>query len=196
MNKNTAFSLIELMVVIAVVAILATIAVPAYKTYLTKTKMTMANNFVLSQVDAAIRYYNDHGEFPDEVAQIGLPAGPDANATAMPTGASSYLMGNVGWLRFDNGSFFGTCPRGAIQAFLSNYGEGDAFSNPNDLNASIVQLEHRYIDIDGIILKKCFYLYQKDAEYKSGNFISGCVNLHDDDVALLNEINTLANSCS
>lgn len=164
------------MVVVAIIAILATVATPAYKLYVTKTKLNMANNFVQSQVDASIRYYNDNGVFGN-IAQIGLPTDGDPDQTPAPTGGNGYLQGNVAQMTMNAST--STCNSGSASAYVSNFGEGDASA---DSTADLVVLQHVYFDIDDIIVKRCQYTYYKgglSGTSLSGSFVSECVNTVD-----------------
>lgn len=70
--KNSAFSLIELMVVIAIVALLSAVAVPAYKGYVHDAKMAEIFNYVeLAKQEAFVRF-NNTGAFSTEPAVAAL----------------------------------------------------------------------------------------------------------------------------
>ncbi|WP_068994455.1 type IV pilin protein [Kangiella sediminilitoris] len=56
MKKNSAFTLIEVMIVVAVVAILAAIAIPSYNHFVKKAKRNDAMQALLAASEAAERY--------------------------------------------------------------------------------------------------------------------------------------------
>jgi prepilin-type N-terminal cleavage/methylation domain-containing protein len=64
MSKNTtAFTLVELMVVIIIIGILAAIAVPSYKTYIVHTKIAEAYSLLENLGKIEITYFSNNGEF-------------------------------------------------------------------------------------------------------------------------------------
>lgn len=71
-NKNNAFSLIELMVVIAIVGILAAVAVPAYKNYTLKAEVSRAFSILEGAKQRALDNYARTG-FLDGIAADNLP---------------------------------------------------------------------------------------------------------------------------
>ena len=74
-KKNTAFTLIELIVVIIIIGILASVAVPAYNSYVQKTK-EKNNTQILSSLRQMLEsYYMENGSYPaytshDSIRQI------------------------------------------------------------------------------------------------------------------------------
>lgn len=64
LNRVSAFSLIELMVVVAIISILAAVAVPSYKDYITRTKLTSGLMILDSLKTMATEYYSINGVFP------------------------------------------------------------------------------------------------------------------------------------
>lgn len=71
--KDSAFSLIELLVVIAIVAVLASIAVPAYKSYSIKAKIGAGLKLLEALKQESLKYYARNGAFPVNMTQIGQP---------------------------------------------------------------------------------------------------------------------------
>lgn len=57
MNKNTGFTLIELMITVAIVAILATIALPAYNEHVLKTRRSVASSCLLEHAQSMERVF-------------------------------------------------------------------------------------------------------------------------------------------
>ncbi len=62
-KRTTAFTLIELMVVIIIIGILAAIAVPSYKTYIVHTKIAEAYSLLENLGKTEITYFSNNGEF-------------------------------------------------------------------------------------------------------------------------------------
>ncbi len=59
MQRQSGFTLIELMVTVAVVAILASIALPSYTSYITRSKLTEATSSLLSMRVKMEQFYQD-----------------------------------------------------------------------------------------------------------------------------------------
>lgn len=78
MGFRYSFSLIELMVVIAIVALLSAFGAPAYKTYVIKTKVSVAFNSVVDIADRIIIYWDSHDvstQYLSAISQaLNLPA--------------------------------------------------------------------------------------------------------------------------
>ena len=69
MNKQTGFTLVELMIVVAIIAILAAIALPSYQSYVERTKLAAAKNH-LADIVAQMRQFKTKNS-PD-YSQFGL----------------------------------------------------------------------------------------------------------------------------
>ena len=64
MNKNSGFSLVELMIVIVIIGVLAAVAVPIYSNNVMKAKMSEADAS-LGSIRTQLRlYYGENGEYP------------------------------------------------------------------------------------------------------------------------------------
>lgn len=64
MKHKTAFSLIELMVVIAIIGVLAAVAVPSYRTYVSKSKVASGFTQIEEYTKRLITYFGVEGELP------------------------------------------------------------------------------------------------------------------------------------
>jgi|SaaInl7_200m_RNA_FD_contig_41_239499_length_472_multi_5_in_0_out_0_1 type II secretion system protein G len=64
MQKNSGFSLVELMIVIVIIGVLAAVAVPIYSNNVMKAKMSEADAS-LGSIRTQLRvYYGENGEYP------------------------------------------------------------------------------------------------------------------------------------
>jgi prepilin-type N-terminal cleavage/methylation domain-containing protein len=101
--KSSAFSLIELMVVIAIVAVLASVAVSSYKSYIISSKIGEFTPLLNKIGDDMIDYVQQHGVFPN-AAQLGyIGTGTPANAWVQNSEAISpnIASGQVRIVDFD-----------------------------------------------------------------------------------------------
>lgn len=180
MHKIKAFSLIELMVVIAIVSILSVVALPAYRTYVIKTNLALANNFVQGQINDSIRYYNENGVFAN-VQQLGLPFASGDNESTPDYETEGYFHGSILQMEMKstaqaNGA---TCAAGNANVIVSNFGQGDVLTDGG--NADTVTMDYVFVDQKGVVIKTCQYTYFQAGSPApvSGNYISGCVNVID-----------------
>ncbi len=204
-----AFSLIELMVVIAIVAVLSAVSVPAYKDYIEKARLSKSMYFINAQVDKASVYYHTNSEFAS-FRQIGLPT----------IVGNDFATENDYSVRVDPSVFVGaltmnvsyppaTCP---YMNLLSNVSTGDiagldnneisnlTFGEMEDLNVKLMNSISYVIDLDGVLVKRCYYQYTPILSSGfgtpiSGDYISNCTNLADFPDAT-SELTTLVNSCN
>lgn len=92
-NRNSGFTLIELMVVVAVVAIIATVAIPAYKDYAIRGKLPQAtSNLSILRLQME-QYYQDNHTYVGACASgtiAPLPATDDFQYSCPTLTASTY----------------------------------------------------------------------------------------------------------
>ncbi len=69
---KTAFSLIELLVVVAIITILAAIALPIYNQYAIRAQMSQAYSMALSFAEPVLATYQKTGYFPSNITVNGL----------------------------------------------------------------------------------------------------------------------------
>jgi general secretion pathway protein G len=79
--RETAFTLIEVLIAIAIVAVLATIAVPAYSEYLERGRIAQAKTDIVNIDQTVARFeLSNNGRVPDSLDQIGgAPRDPWGN---------------------------------------------------------------------------------------------------------------------
>ena len=94
-QKNTGFTLVELLIVITIIGILASIGLSTFTSAQTKSRDVKRKAHLKQLSDAFEAYYNDHGEYPDEADIVWNTAFTDANGTIymvqLPTDPTSNL---------------------------------------------------------------------------------------------------------
>jgi prepilin-type N-terminal cleavage/methylation domain-containing protein len=119
-NKNSAFSLIELIVTIGIIAILIAIATPIYVSYTIKSTVSSGLPILEGLKTQAGEYYTANGSFPTSLAAI--------NATSYSDGKyiSSSNVINIPYCRTGI-----TTSLGAVQVI---------FSSPTAINGKILAM--------------------------------------------------------
>lgn len=75
-DRNTGFTLIELMIVVAIISIIAMVAYPAYTDYVIKSKRSIATS-TLTQISARQEQYRqDNKQYANDLTLLGYPADP------------------------------------------------------------------------------------------------------------------------
>ena len=87
MNKQNAFTLIELMIVVAIVGILAAIAYPSYQDSVRKSRREDAKGVLLGLANAMERRFTETNSYCD--AAVGGTAVTNCGTTAGDTGTPS-----------------------------------------------------------------------------------------------------------
>jgi type IV pilus assembly protein PilA len=79
MNKQTGFTLVELMAVVAIVSTLATVALTAYQDYVVRSKVSEGMAFLAEAKTSVSEYYYTTKTLPTSNNQAGLPTIEDYN---------------------------------------------------------------------------------------------------------------------
>ncbi len=72
-QKQSGFTLIELMVAVAIVAILAAVALPAYQSYLRKSYRAEAQAYLMAVSVRQQQFLIDTGAYSNSLTTIGVP---------------------------------------------------------------------------------------------------------------------------
>lgn len=87
-NKQTGFTLIELMIVVAIIGILAAVAIPSYQDYTARAQVTEAVGLTSGLKTGLSEFYSDQGIWPADLTAVGSTlAGKYVNSIAITTGA-------------------------------------------------------------------------------------------------------------
>ena len=72
MNKQSGFTLIELMIVVAIIGILAAVALPAYSDYAKRAHVAEALQVASGARMSILEYYSGNNEFPADNVTAGM----------------------------------------------------------------------------------------------------------------------------
>lgn len=85
-NRETGFTLIEVMVVVVIVGILAAIAYPSYTNIVMQTRRTDAFN-ALTDINAREeRFFTDNNSYTDDLTKLGFALTEDGKYVVPPDG--------------------------------------------------------------------------------------------------------------
>lgn len=149
--RRSAFSLIELMVVIAIVGILAAVAVPAYKKYSLSSRFSSLIPIVDSIIDKTVTFSQTTGRFA-KAYDLGLSTTVGSAHADTPSAIHPYFTSMT---VTDNG----TCGRsGYLNAYLNRdlMGFSSTIVGPG---VNHIGIECEFWHYQKVIYRACFYYY-------------------------------------
>jgi prepilin-type N-terminal cleavage/methylation domain-containing protein len=172
MNLNSAFSLIELMVVIAIVAVLAAVAVPAYNDYIMRSKFTQVTRLIEVASTEAKVFMAQYGRFPDP-SEIGIDSFPLFGGTFGFGGGDCFEAGNSCYFNTQ------TSCAGGLATYTNDIGNLPEISQ---YNFTHFNLWFDLINEATGIKMVCVYDASINGDPISQKLIPGCLNYHTDDI--------------
>lgn len=163
--KVSAFSLIELMVVIAIVGILSAVAVPAYKDYVLRAKLASVLPILGHIADKSAEQYSVKGTFANaQEAGLTLVGG---NPNIGDLSSISPILDNV---TMADGGTNHACRGGSMITVLNTANLGDA-------HITDFQIYNYMFEIGNAIQNYCFYVYVIDGTQNGSELLlNNCVN--------------------
>ena len=95
MNKQSGFSLIELMIVVAVIAVLATIALPSYTSYIQKGRRAEAQQVLLGMANEQALWRSNNANYAT-YAELGSPVTTHHTVTVNGVSATTFTLTATG----------------------------------------------------------------------------------------------------
>jgi len=99
-NRQTGFTLVELMVVVVIVAILASIAIPSYTGYISGARRDLAQQQLLEIQSRQEQHFMDNKTYAASLSELGFDAnviGTDLNGDVVAHGHADEQYAFVTW---------------------------------------------------------------------------------------------------
>lgn len=146
-QRNSGFTLVELMVVVAIIGILAGVAVPQYQIYVVRSQITEAISQLGFLKTAVSEYIQTTGDFPSTLTEAGAPDGVVHMSYIQGLGAvaSDPYYG----VRIEVSGTGVAGVDGNVIYLLSNYGSGGGVSKPLTWQCSITDADGAYTPVFG-----------------------------------------------
>ncbi len=107
MNKQSGFTLIELMIVVAIIGILAAIAIPAYSDYIVRARVSEVINIGSNAKTAVSEYRISNGSMPTTNAAAGVTTVVSDMVTGVAVGAGGVITITGNATNLGTGGAFG-----------------------------------------------------------------------------------------
>ena len=117
-TSNSAFTLVELIVVVVIIGILSAIAIPSFQNAGDKAKQKEASTLVSSYIKAAQAYYTEYSMMPDRAAHLGQYVAVTGCRTVNP----SWCKTNAATNYTTSGARSWASPSGYFQIYLQRSG--------------------------------------------------------------------------
>ena len=179
--KNSAFSLIELMVVIAIIGVLAAVAVPTYQSYMISSRAAAFPGVMDALIQKAIIFNSTNGHFPNAY-ELGLSSTPGSIYVDSPQLLSPYLGGQALTGTFQMYITGDSCgAHGDISApfdpqllgLSTNVATIDPANGTTTTNTLVGCF---YWNENGVINTQCSYWYGTSTVSQTGTLIPGWYN--------------------
>lgn len=156
--KSSAFSLIELMIVIAIVALLSAMALPVYKDYVIKSKLSAVTSSLDSVIQAEKAYYNRYGRFAN-ATELGYVSADNQGVFTPDIAAVNPYLQSAAF-----GSSATTCTDG--RSIDLTFRIKDEYSG---LPGADLSVRYYLADINGTIVVGC-------SDDSGGNYVTPCTH--------------------
>ena len=127
-NINSAFTLVELIVVVVIIGILSSIAVPAFRNASDKARQKEASTLIATYVKAAQAYYTEFGTAAQNAANLSeyiqITACAEATTTACASAAPRAETEGTEW-NAPSGAFANTMAYGSNRTTLTANSTGN-----------------------------------------------------------------------